>query len=1200
MRVAVLAVVAGMFAGLLPLIPGGDSTVVAAELSPRQEALAEAEASGERVEVTGERTEYSTVFANPDGETFTLQTSVAPVRVKQQDGTWAAPDPTLVRRSDGSIVPKAAATGIAFSAGGDAALATISETGRELSVDWPGALPEPTLAGATATYPDVLPDVDLKVTATVTGFRQVLVVHTPEAASNPELEKLEFSLKSRGLTVREGTAGLEAVDGNGRSMFRAPAAYMWDSSGAGADGATTAQALRSSGSVTEDPAGPAGPDEPERVDGPAPGDEIAEMNVDVTGDNLAVIPDAEMLSSTPAEEFPLYIDPHVSWGEYERTLIRSDGYEDYDWTGDEGVGECHVWNGYYCSTDGYRQRLIFELSGNKLNGKHVLDATFRVTETWSFTCDAKWVQLWRTGSMSSRTSWPGPDRWDMMGDRHVSAGRGDACDPSQPAKPIEFNDNPNETNENLTKTVKRLASGDIARLTLMLKARDESNTAAWKRFKNDATLEVKYVGKPGRPTNVGLVYGTEKTACETDPDHAPVTADPTPKAGGYVQTQSGGQDEAQLRMYFDIDVENSDGSWSDVPPGISDLDPSSGYVGDGTWTTKTWDTELEEGPLYRLRAWVRSYWDGGSQYLAGPSNATGSGWCYFTLDKEAPAPPAVTVAEPYQECLPNDCPAAGGPGTATTITAAPTGTDTIAAAEYRTSTTGEWTAMTAEGGGFTGQITPDRAGTVHVEVQLTDDAGRTGQPAYLDFLVKAGEGPVARWHFDEASGTAVDSATAADSTRQDATLYGGAGRDDRGRRGLITHDAQGNPLTTPVTDRGLSLDGTGTYAATDGPVLETRSAYTVSAWARLAANDADGIVLSQDGQNYSPFIIWYEVSYGTWVFGVKESDADTGSAYFGVKADQKATVGAWTHLAGTYDPTAQELRLYVNGKLQGTRSVPGSWNSTGDFQIGRYLWAGNRYHNFNGSIDEVAVWQRELTAAEIADEARLLTAEDRGGVELVAAWDPAAATGTTVADTVSGYGHDLTLAGGATLDGEALALNGTDGYASTPGPLVDDTGSFTATTYLEPDVDNLAAAPVGTMMQVFEQPAADGASWGIWFEVTDKKTILNDDFTEKTVAVGVWHFGREGASVTADQETVIDGGGIRLSGVHDAQDGTVTLYVSDTRQDVPTAYTAKVGQGAFTVGRSSAGDFLPGRVFDMRVWAGAAAGREQLIDLIGA
>lgn len=128
-RTAVLTATVGMLVGLLPLFPGAGTSAVAAEQSPGQQALAQAAESGEPVEVIGERTEYSTVLANPDGETFTLRASVSPQRVATASGGWAAPDPTLVRGQDGRIAPRAAATGIEFSNGGGREVAKISEGG---------------------------------------------------------------------------------------------------------------------------------------------------------------------------------------------------------------------------------------------------------------------------------------------------------------------------------------------------------------------------------------------------------------------------------------------------------------------------------------------------------------------------------------------------------------------------------------------------------------------------------------------------------------------------------------------------------------------------------------------------------------------------------------------------------------------------------------------------------------------------------------------------------------------------------------------------------------------------------------------------------------------------------------------------------------------------------------------------------------
>jgi hypothetical protein len=133
--VAALATVLAVLA-----LPAQQFTAVAAEaetapLSEGQEALAQARESGQRVEVAGERTERTTVYANPDGYTFTLEQSTAPVRVSVPDGGWRAPDATLEKRPDGSVGPKAAAVQMRFSGGGEnTSLARIADHGKVLEL----------------------------------------------------------------------------------------------------------------------------------------------------------------------------------------------------------------------------------------------------------------------------------------------------------------------------------------------------------------------------------------------------------------------------------------------------------------------------------------------------------------------------------------------------------------------------------------------------------------------------------------------------------------------------------------------------------------------------------------------------------------------------------------------------------------------------------------------------------------------------------------------------------------------------------------------------------------------------------------------------------------------------------------------------------------------------------------------------------
>ncbi|NUT98810.1 MAG: hypothetical protein HOY78_43095, partial [Saccharothrix sp.] len=84
--------------------------------------------------------------------------------------------------------PKVSAAPVAFSGGGDVPLARAGAA----ALDWPGPLPAPDLAADTATYRDVLPGVDLRLTATATGFTDAVVVRDAAAAHDPRLRELSL------------------------------------------------------------------------------------------------------------------------------------------------------------------------------------------------------------------------------------------------------------------------------------------------------------------------------------------------------------------------------------------------------------------------------------------------------------------------------------------------------------------------------------------------------------------------------------------------------------------------------------------------------------------------------------------------------------------------------------------------------------------------------------------------------------------------------------------------------------------------------------------------------------------------------------------------------------------------------------------------------------------------------------------------
>ncbi|MFI8186484.1 LamG domain-containing protein [Actinacidiphila glaucinigra] len=1223
--------------GPLASDPASAATGSAAQ-TPSEQALAQAKASGARVEVMEERTERDTVFANPDGSTLTLEKAIVPVRVAKADGSWAEPDATLVRRADGSVGPKAATVEMSFSSGGSGAdLVTIGEAGRSVSLGWPGELPEPRLDGVRAVYENVRPDVNLILTATPEGFRQVLEVESLEAAAEPGLRSITYDLSTDGLSVRGGAAGsMEAVDGNGRVVLRSPSARMWNSAGdsdavASGEGPNTQSAgLRPLNTVAAtDPASSAASEpvpvsdlrEEDPLAGPRAGDESAVMDVVLDDDSVRVVPDADLLKATSETELPLYIDPSVELNESERTVLSSDGDVFYNFSGGTNgmsVGKCGtaVIGGvtYYCG-NGYVNRMYFEFAPDKLKGKHVLDAEFNVTETWSFSCDARWVDLERTNNISSSSKWPGPTKLDQMGDRLVSAGRGSACSPSQPKAPIRFHDNPDETDENLTPTVRSFANGSFSRLTLMLMAKDETDTVSWKRFDDDAVLTVDYVSKPAIPTATALKAGAGGVCSKSETSPSLIT-DPKPDLLATPETAAGGESGARLTIYFDIDVKSGT-TWADAPqPSTGSLKPTTGYVAYSSTLkgfpaqTKDWDNPLADGKLYRYQAFTRSLYNDDQSYLT----STGSQWCYFMVDSKAPQKPSVTSWTEYSECVSGGtCVAGGAPGKSGTVLFGPAvgETSTNNGYRYKLSSDSGWSPWMS-GATYRATITPPSSGTYLLHVQAKSAAYPLGgDEQIVRFLVSEGPKPVAHWNFDEDAGAAIDTSTTDDALRDNLTLSGAA-RTPNGRRGEIVK--QPATETAPAVlgqDQAIKLDNSA-YAATTTPVLQTAASYTVAAWVRLNATGRNETVLGQDGTYYSPFFLSYCETVKTWCVRLADADlASTSLENQRVNAKDPAQTGVWTHLAAVVDHDKNELSLYVNGQLQGTDQITTNWSASGGFQVGRVKYKGNYVDFFPGEVDEVTVWQAAKSKEEIATEARLLDGPDGTGMpylELVADLNAAGASGTTIQDTTSNYGSVLTLGSAARLNGESLVLDGTGG-AEFDTPLVDATGSFTVAVEALVDGAALADKPNGYRVQVLGQRTATGSSWGLWFEKTGLDTtghevldengdpVLDENTGEplsETWALGRWHFGRlttdgSGASVQSD-ETAVLGTEVQLTGVYDAQTEQISLYLVD-RQGVPTAFTAAASSGGAAVGQgwlsSTWGNYLPGRVSHVRMWAGA-------------
>ncbi|WBB52450.1 LamG-like jellyroll fold domain-containing protein [Verrucosispora sp. WMMD573] len=148
----------------------------------------------------------------------------------------------------------------------------------------------------------------------------------------------------------------------------------------------------------------------------------------------------------------------------------------------------------------------------------------------------------------------------------------------------------------------------------------------------------------------------------------------------------------------------------------------------------------------------------------------------------------------------------------------------------------------------------------------------------------------------------------------------------------------------------------------DKPVLRTDQSFTMSAWVMLDRLDGMRTAVSQRGQHASGGWLKFNSTLGKWQFAISDEDTTT-TPTASITSTSTAEEGVWTHLVGVYDAGRKQIRLYVNGELEGvTQNISFTpMVSTGPLLVGRVQWQGQLKDPWIGGIDNVAVFQGALT-----------------------------------------------------------------------------------------------------------------------------------------------------------------------------------------------------------------------------------------------
>jgi hypothetical protein len=450
--------------GIMPAASADQPLARSTSLAPDSTtAVEQAQATGQPVEVPTETTPTERLVALPDG-TMQYEVSTIPVRVADESGDWVDIDTNLVAEGDW-WEPAASAAPVRFSAGGSDVLNEVRTPGGEwITERWPhGSLPAPQIDGPTATYPDVYPGVDLKLTATEIGMSSVYEVESADAASNVALEDLHVELDGADIT-QEANGTFAAETASGDSVVSATPLW-WDSS----DGGTFLE----------------------------PGDLNPAVPVEhALADNRISMDVAATIEGEDVT-YPIFIDPDWSSGE------NASWYTDVAYPNASYLNASTLRVGKFAQ---YNSRMFMEFPIGALAGKSIITARLNTVQQQLAASPNNPLQVRLFGYQAPGFTWNQQNNalFSTLLDTQNPGTWGG------PAVAVGWN---------VTAGVKTRVAGGSQAVQFGFIPQDP-NAQSRRHFDNDATLIVTFNTPPTKPTSPALI--TPNAGCSTNAA-APVT-----------------------------------------------------------------------------------------------------------------------------------------------------------------------------------------------------------------------------------------------------------------------------------------------------------------------------------------------------------------------------------------------------------------------------------------------------------------------------------------------------------------------------------------------------------------------------------------------------------------------------------------------------------------------------------------------------
>lgn len=901
--------------------------------------MAEAKRSGSKVRVDALTTETRVVDANPDG-TFTQTVSAVQVRMRHGSG-WADLDLTLA--DDGTAVrPKTAPMDVSFGRGGDSRMSTVGDgKGHSIIQRWPyGNLPAPVLAGSQATYPDVLPGVDLVLVSARDRVGQVFKVKTAAALADPRLKELRVSLQPSGATVASDGDGGVAVKGKdtGQVVLAASKGAWWDSKYPDAS--------------ASDPGGP-GVSRPYDLS----------LATDAAGVGSTGI--AAALGEAKGLAFPVYIDPIYTNQRHDFVYIDSAFPATAYWDGQYTDASVHVgflpaaWDTTYWVN--HTTRGFFQFDTSASGGAVILAAKLNVTDVWSSSCTPTTVRAIMTGDVEPWTNWNSPPvQYQQLDAKSFASGYSASC----PAATQGFD-----------MMAAKSAIGSNTQLTVGLYADNDTwDQNSWKRFDNGATVTIQYGHPPNPPQITGMTNCGAHCPGASVQDGITRTpwpvftfygSDPDTTDGNITAWMSVTKDgESSARWWMAggqavwLAPTGQSGSWGYGSPGGTGTNPplpdghytysvvlvdQQGLVSQTTKYTFWVDTTPPPPPVVTPPGVLSSGKD--------PAGVVGSTQYAFTISA---APRKYdSVVDPIKGFIYSVTSAASNPGTPDA---------TMGCGDRK----GAFTMICPANGATSLPVTiaaVDSSTTVHawsvdVAGNISDGCTLMGSSCPPKDTAAS---PKAWYTFTVGKAATVPSRT--------LPLTDNASGVSRAGIVLSGFDGPGGSCATttpasPTAPEGFSYSAGGYSATTGGGAVDSSQSYTLAIWACPTGTGASTVFAQTDSAGNTPLQLGI-AGDGHWALTTRDG---SGNATI-VESVQTVAAGQWALITAQYDRSNTQLRLavaYTDTKDTwavvnvGTPAAPGTGTQA-------YLAKRNAAdaQTYTGLLVRPVLTQSVLTAAQV-------------------------------------------------------------------------------------------------------------------------------------------------------------------------------------------------------------------------------------------